>query len=719
MSEIKYKNPKLPIEKRINDLLGRMTLNEKVGQLMQCNGAKNLEEQFHKYSPGAFLQADGDLAGKAIELARKSRLQIPLLMGVDAIHGFALWKGATVFPTQLAIACSWNKNIIKEMGRITAKEMYYTGVNWTFSPVLCLSRDLRWGRTGETFGEDPWLIGQFGCSLIEGLQGDDMSSNEHVMACAKHYAGYSETQGGRDATESDAGVRKLKSYFLPPFQAAVNCEVGSFMTGYQSMEGLPSTANKWLLRKNLKEDWDFKGIVVTDWNNVGSMVNGQKICDTYKEAAALAIQAGNDLIMSTPEFYQGCLDAIHENILDESLVDEAVKRVLRCKFNLGLFENDRMPDLAKAQEIIGCNEHRKVALQAAHESIVLLKNDNILPLNKSKINKIALVGPNADNILNQCGDWSHGSGQAGLKTPHPHDTVITALDGLKQVFPGDIVYAPGCSIVSDDISELSDAEEAINSSEITVAVVGDCNELWGENKSTATLELQGGQQELLYKLKDSNKPYIIVLISSKPLIIPDAVRNKASAIIQQFCPGMLGGQALAETLFGDNNPSGRLTISFPYHVGQQPVYYSQVRGQHGERYADMTQEPLYPFGYGLSYSEVKYESVEINKEKYNNNEKIKIKVRISNQSSYSCIEVIQAYISDNKCSATWVDSELKGFARVELDARETREIEINIPTANCSIVDVNANRIVEPGSFELRIGKSAKDILFKIPFIIE
>jgi len=718
MSEcVLYKDPTQPVETRVEDLLSRMTLEEKVGQLTQLDGRENMEANFQEKHPGSFLQILGDDARKAVELARKSRLGIPLLLGVDAIHGHSFWTGATMFPTQLTISCSWNEALIEEMGAVTAREMRNTGVAWTFSPVLCITRDLRWGRVGETFGEDPILIGRFASAVIKGYQGNDMSSPDKVLACAKHYAGYSETHGGRDASEADTSRRKLRSYFLPPFKKAVEAGVGSFMTGYQSMEGVPSTANRWLLREVLKEEWGFKGFLVTDWNNVGTMVEKQMICPDYKSAAALAVQSGNDMMMSTPKFFQGCIDAVKEGLLDEKLVDEAAKRILRIKFKLGLFEDDRYPD-ANNTPTVGCAAHRAASLEAARQSAVLLKNDGLLPLNDKKIKTIAVIGPNADHTGATLGDWSLGTGQAG-KGEHPRELIITALDGLKARFSGKIIYEPGCTIEEKDApADLDAAVNAAKAADVAVVVVGDRQSLWGEWRSTATLELQGGQIELLNRIHATGTPVVLVMVNSKPHVLPKSGQD-ANAIIQQFSPGMLGGQALAEVLFGDINPSGRLTISMPFHVGQQPIYYQQVRGQHGDRYADMTQQPMYAFGEGLSYTKFEYRKAALDRSEYGMNDKLKISCEIANTGDRDGVEIVQFYICDKVTSATWAEKELKEFKRLEIGAGKSASFTIELPVSECSIVNAAGERVVEPGDFELLVGKSSRDIQFTLPFTVK
>lgn len=705
-----YKDPSQPIETRIEDLLQRMTLEEKVGQMLQLDGRVEPIKNLHEKHPGSFLQILGEDTEPVLQAAKQTRLGIPLLLGVDAIHGHSFWRGATIFPTQLAMACSWNEKLIEESAVITAKEMRGTGVSWTFSPVLCLTRDLRWGRVGETFGEDPLLIGRFATAMIRGYQGDDLSDPDRVLATAKHYAGYSETQGGRDASEADLSQRKLRSYFLPPFEKAT--DAAAYMTGYQSIEGLPSTANKWLLRDVLKEEWGYKGFLVTDWANVTAMVEKQKICANAMEAAALAVRCGNDMMMASPEFYQGALDAVAAGMLDETLIDDSVRRILRAKFRLGLFEDDRPYD-ADATTSVGCKAHREVALQAARESLVLLKNDGLLPLNESSLKRIAVIGPNADDSFAQLGDWSLGSGQAGGKGNfHPRECITTVLDGIKARFGGDVVYAKGCGIMPDETGDLEEAVAAAAAADVAVVVVGDSRHLIGEFHSTATLELQGGQNELIERVAATGTPMIVVMINSKPLILPKA-GQEASAIVEQFNPGMLGGQALAGALFGDFNPSGRLTVSFPYHVGQQPIFYSQVRGQHGERYADMIQEPLYAFGEGLSYTCFEYSEPRLEKTTLGMDDTLAVEIDVTNTGDRDGIEVAQAYISDLVTSATWIDKELKAYARTAIASGATETVRLEIPVSECSIVNAFGDRVVEPGDFELRIGPSSRESALK------
>ncbi len=706
-----YRNPALPVEERVADLVSRMTLEEKVGQLLMLDARGDDLSFVNTRQPGALLHILGAKTGRAMDLAAKNRLAIPLLIGEDGIHGHSFWKDANIFPTQLAMASSWSPELLERMGRVTAEEMAPTGIHETFSPVLCLTRDLRWGRTGETFGEDPYLIGELGAALIRGYQGRGLDDPTAVVATAKHYAGYSETQGGRDASEADISRRKLRSYFLPPFERAARAGAMMFMTGYQSMDGVPSTANSWLLRDVLKDEWGFQGVLVTDWDNVGRLVHEQKVAATDADAAVMAVRAGNDLIMTTPQFYEGAIEAVKSGRLKESEIEEPLKRLLRLKFRMGLFENPRRPDLAKAAVEVARPDHRAAVLDAARQSLVLLQNDGLLPLDPAKVRSLAVVGPNADDDLQQLGDWSLGSPQHPPEAgKHPREKTVTVLDGIKAVAPKGTAlrYERGCAINNTDLSGIPAAVAVAQASDVVVAVVGDHLDFIGEEKSTATLEMQGGQLALLDALEKTGKPMVVVLVNSKPLVLPPSVK-RASAILEGFNPGMEGGRAIAEALFGQLNPSGKLTISFPLHVGQQPVYYNQVRGQHGSRYADLTQEPLFPFGHGLSYTSYRYSNLRLASPRLARGQAASVSVDLENTGKRAGDEVVQVYVSDVVTSVTWVGKALKGFARVHLEPGQKKTVTVTLPWESFQLVDAEGRSVVEPGDFEILVGPSSRD----------
>jgi len=717
-----YRNPALSVEERVADLLGRMTLEEKVGQLCLWDARSEDLAFINTRQPGSVLHILGAKVGRAMDLAAQNRLSIPLLVGEDAIHGHSFWEGATIFPTQLALAASWNPELIEQVGRVTAEEVVPTGIHWTFSPVLCLSRDLRWGRTGETFGEDPYLIGELGAAFIRGYQGQGLDDPTAVLATAKHFAGYSETQGGRDSSEADLSRRKLRSYFLPPFERAARAGAMTFMTGYQSIEGLPSTANRWLLTEVLKNEWSFRGVVVTDWDNVGRLIREQKVCATFADAAIVALRAGNDIMMTTPQFYEGAIEAVRSGRLAEAEIDAPCARLLALKFRMGLFENPRRPDLERASIEVARPEHRAANLTAARQSLVLLQNNGLLPLDPARMKTIAVVGPNADDDQQQLGDWSLGSSQHPPEAgKQPRERTTTVLDGMRALAPEGcaIRYAAGCSIIDDDLSGIPGAIQAAQAADMVVVVVGDHLNYIGETQSTATLELQGGQVALLDALEQTGKPMIVVLVNSKPLVLP-ASAKRAAAIIEVFNPGMEGGRALAEAIFGLFNPSGKLTISIPVHVGQQPVFYSQVRGQHGDRYADMTQEPLFPFGHGLSYTQYGYSNLRLAAAKITSGQAAIVSVDVENTGQRAGEEIAQVYVSDVVTSATWVNKALKGFARVHLAPGEKKTVRIELPWQSFQIVDAEGRSVVEPGEFEILAGPSSRDAdLLKTTLIVE
>lgn len=705
-----YLDASQSVESRLRDLMGRMTLEEKISQLMMLDGRDDMSAAVDQRNLGAVLHVRPSLSDELIDRSLRTRLGIPILIAEDCIHGHSFWKGATIFPTQLALACSWNPGLLERVARATAREVVSTGIHWTFSPVLCLARDLRWGRINETFGEDPVLIGELASAMVRGYQGEGLGDPGGILATAKHYAGYSETQGGRDASEADLSRRKLRSYFLPPFERVAREGCMTFMTGYQSMEGVPSTANRWLLREVLKEKWGFEGILVTDWDNVARLVYEQKICPDMKSAAAVAVKAGNDMMMATPAFYEGALESVKEGLLTGEDIDEPCRRILRLKFRMGLFENPRRSDPQQREQVIHCQSHRELNLEAARQSVVLLKNEQVLPLQAGAVRHLAVIGPNADDALSQLGDWTLGASQhppsAGAQ---PRELTRTVVDGLRAVSPEGcrVSYLKGCEVLEDDPSGVEGAAALAARADVAVVVVGDALPLIGEFQSTATLELQGGQIALLDAVARTGTPMIVVLVHSKPCVLPPSA-ERAAALVECFNPGMMGGQALAEILWGVVAPSGKLTISVPRHVGQQPVYYSQVRGQHGNRYADLTQEPLFAFGDGLSYTTFQYRDLRALTPLLAADQTAGVEITVTNTGARAGDEIVQVYVSDEVTSATWVEQELKAWQRVPLQAGESKQIRFELPYEAFSIVNAAGDRVVEPGDFEIRVGGSSR-----------
>ena len=760
-ANLPYKNPELPTEERIADLLGRMTLEEKVGQMMQLDARSgDLDDLIVNKHVGSILHTSPSDLPKAVETVNtKTRLGIPLVIGDDCIHGYSFWPGATIFPEQLGMATTWDSEKVQAAGGATAEEVSTTGVHWTFSPVLCIARDTRWGRVGETFGEDPYLIGEMASSIVKGYQGGAKAgeplAKDAILACAKHFAGYSETQGGRDASEADLSHRKLESWFLPPFERVAKEGCGTFMLGYESIEGVPVTFNKWLLSDKLRGAWNYQGTLITDWDNVGRSVWEQKVKPDYVQAAADAVKSGNDLVMTTPKFYEGAIEAVKTGLLDESLIDAAVARILALKFRLGLFEDPRLPDQKRIDAVIGSEEHQQLNLEVAREAVALLKNDGSLPFNVAGAKRIAVVGPLADDAQTQLGDWAGSSGQINwMPDGHPREMITTVLDGFKQLAPEgcEVVYSRGANIVDlvpDPEGEfypdgqprpkigvsakldrvlLDEAVENARQSDLIVAVVGDVIQAIGEGCSTATLELLGGQNALIDALsnvaRETGKPFVVVLVSSKPQVLPASVigtngvivdetpAEGTSALLWAPSPGMKGGQAIAEIILGETEPSGRLPITFPRHAGQLPVYYNQIRGQHGNRYADLTQNPAFAFGEGLSYTTFEYGEPTVTNVPesgmFAETDTVHAEITLTNTGDRKGTEVVQLYIGDIVTSYSWTDRELKAFQRVELEPGESETVAFDIPVSDCTIVDSEANRIVEPGEFEVLIGHSSR-----------
>lgn len=736
-----FRDPSLPTADRVSDLLSRMTLEEKIGQMLQLDARNDLVDAVKVRHAGSILHTSPERIVEANRLTQQTRLRIPLLVAEDCIHGHSFWPGATIFPTQLGMAASWDPDLLERVARVTAVEVAATGIHWTFSPVLCIARDLRWGRVDETFGEDPFLIGELASAMVRGYQGDGLADPTAILATAKHFAGYSETQGGRDASEADLSRRKLRSWFLPPFERVAREGCRTFMLGYQTTDGVPITVNEWLLTDVLKNEWGYTGTLVTDWDNVGRMVWEQQVQPDYAHAAAAATRAGNDIIMTTPGFFEGALEAVASGLLEEDAFDGAVARILSIKFDLGLFENPRLPSEAR-DAVVGRASHAELNLEVARRSVVLLENDGTLPLGieagdggaAARPLRIAVVGPLADDAQYQLGDWAGGSGQAGWIDGQPEEMITTVLAGLRELAPAGsaVTYARGADILTLEpdpagahfpdgqprppvvracapdeamiAAAVADAERA----DAVVAVVGDHIELVGEGRSTATLELIGGQIALLEALIGTGTPVVVVLLASKPLVLPACVSD-AAAVLWVANPGMQGGRAIAEILLGHVEPSGRLPISFARHVGQQPTYYNQIRGQHGDRYADLTQSPAWAFGEGRSYTSVAYADLCLASPSVGMDDTVIAEVTVTNTGHRPVRETVQLYVRDVVTSASWADKELKGYTQVLLEPGASQRVRLELPVSACTIVDAHGRRIVEPGEFDVLVGPSSRD----------
>ena len=721
--EADYRNRAAPTETRVSDLLERMTLREKVGQMFQGNAREDEAERWVRdWCCGSLLAVTGQRTVALQRIAsEETRLGIPLILGIDAIHGHNQWREGTVFPTQLALGCSWNPELGRRMAEITAREMTYTGVHWTFSPGGELVRDIRWGRCDEAFAEDPLLAGEFVKAMVEGYQGRDLADPHSVLACPKHFAGYCETQGGRDASEADLSRRKMLSAFLPAFEPAVRAGAGSIMSGYNAIDGEPCNTNRWLLTEVLIDDWGFDGITITDWNNVEALVTQQFTCRDLVEASIRSIEAGMHMCMATPAFVEAAMQAVESGRLDISLVDEAVRRILTAKFRLGLFDDKRYADIAAGESVWFCAAHQAAALAAAQDSLVLLKNEGaLLPL-AGDTRRVALFGANADDDLAQLGDWSRVGGnsikplEGDTLTGHPRENIVTILDGLSARADIDVAYVRGCGPLDapDDTADFDAVVCACREADVAVVVAGDRREIVGERCDRSNPVLSGNQQALLEHVVATGTPVVLLLVNSKPLDISWAAAN-VPAIVEAFNPGILGGTAVARALFGEANFNGKLSVSFPRSVGQQPAYYNQLPGWHAldeaaPAYVDEEPGALFPFGYGLSYTTFEMADVRLCAEELRAGETLTISAAVTNTGNAAGAEVVQVYVNDLVSSLTTPLKELKGFAKVELAPGESAEVHIDIPHDQLSFVGPDLTRVVEPGEFEVMVGNSSRD----------
>lgn len=698
------------LNERVEKLLSQMTLEEKVAQMIQIPYPQMGREEalrWAKLGAGSFLHVLGDNARELQQAALNSRLGIPVIFGIDAVRGHALNDHATIFPTQLACACTWDTEIARQMGVVTAREVATDGLHWTFSPLLCLARDPRWGRTNETFGEDPYLTGELAAALIRGYQGEDLSHPESIAACAKHYIAYGEATGARDAYDSEVTYRKVREVFLPPFKKAAEAGCASFMTAYGSIDGTPLTIDGYMLKDVLRGELGFEGFVVTDWKNVSSLVNKQFVAHDADEATKLAAEAGNDMIMTSPEFYESAIRLVKEGKLDEKIIDAAARHILNIKVRMGLFEQ---PEKTGKPECFGCEEHQQIALDAARRSVTLLKNDGLLPL---KDEKVLVVGANADDIWAQYGDWTYFSHPVWNPDHAPVRPYTTVKEGLEKL--AKCAYVRGCGPVEDEADDLAAAVAAAQDADVIIHVVGDVVTQVGEKKDRANLSLSGKQLELSKMLQATGKKIVTVLVGSKPLCLEDAAN--ANAVVIAFNGGAHGGQAVAEALYGKFNPSGRLPISFPQHSGQVPVYYNQLPGWHGfeniGKYCDLPKDPLYAFGEGISYTTYEYSDLKLDAET------LTAKVTVKNIGNVAGLETVQVYFRDLVSSVLTPVKNLIAYQQVELAPGESKEIIFCFDKMDFSLVNRKEERVVEPGEFMLMVGHSSKDEdLLKVAFTL-
>ena len=732
----KYLNPLLSIDKRVTDLMKRMTLEDKVSQMNQFVGlehmrsgnpnddkANNDAQGFYKDLSindvtkltiegkiGSFLHVlTAEEANYLQELALKSPLKIPLLIGIDAIHGNALVSGTTVYPSPIGLASTWDDSFLYSVGKQTAKEMRATGSHWAFTPNIDILRDPRWGRVGETLGEDPFMVGNMGASMINGFQQGDFTGTQKVIACAKHLIGGGESINGLNAAPADISIRTLREVHLPPYKKAIDAGVYSIMAAHNELNGIPCHMNKWLMTDILRDEFGFNGFYVSDWLDIERINTLHHTANNMKEASYLSVDAGMDMHMHGPKFTEAIIASVNEGKLSINRVNDACRKILTAKFKLGLFEN-RFVNLEKKEELIFTEEHKATALESARKGIVLLKNNGILPLQKTTSKKnIFVTGPNANNqsIL---GDW-HAA--------QPDENVTTIYEGIKALgeTKGYSVnyFNSGENIRKIKDSKIKEATKRAKNADFAIVVVGDNSMRYkwkdktaGENMARASLDLFGKQLDLIQAIEKTGTPVIIVLVNGKPISEPWLQKN-IPAIIESWEPGNLGGQAVAEIVFGDVNPSGKLPLTVARSVGQLRMIYNHKPSAYFHKYADVKKTPLYPFGYGLSYTNYKYSKPLLSNTTLNKEDKIIVTTEITNTGEVDGEEIAQLYIRDNVSSVTRPVKELKGYQRVFLKAGETKKIKFTINSESLAFYDINMNYVVEPGTFTIMTGSSSND----------
>lgn len=708
------------IERRVDSLLSVMTLEEKLGQMNQVSPGdfEELAAQIRRGEIGSILNyVDASLVNKVQKVAvEESRLGIPVLVSRDVIHGYK-----TIFPIPLGQAATFNPELVEEGARVAAVEASSDGIRWTFSPMIDVSRDPRWGRIAESCGEDPYLNAVMGAAMIKGYQGDSLNDPTAMAACAKHFVAYGAAEGGRDYNSTFIPERVLRNVYLPPFKAAVDAGCATFMTSFNDNDGVPSTANKFVLKDVLRDEWKYDGMVVSDWASVLEMVN-HGFCKDGKDAAEKALSAGVDMEMVSATYIRNLKQSLEEKKVKMEDIDNAVRNILRLKFRLGLFEN---PYIVTPQSVKYADEHLKKAQKAAEQSVILLKNENqVLPL-QSNIKTLAVVGPLADAPYEQLGTWVFDGEKEHTQTP---------LMALKAMY-GDkvnILYEPGLAYSRDkSLDRLAPAVSVARRADAIIVFVGEESILSGEAHSLTDLGLQGKQSELIEALAAVGKPLVTVVMAGRQLAIADEV-EKSDAVLYSFHPGTMGGPAIADILFGKVNPSGKSPVTFPRMSGQVPIYYAhhntgrpanpvemlidEIPVEAGQTsigcrsfYLDAGSQPLFPFGYGLSYTTFEYSDLALSAEKLSTSDILTVTVNLKNIGKYDGTEVVQLYVQDKVGSVTRPVKELKGFQRVCLKAGESKKVTFSLPIADLAFWGLDMNYIVEPGDFNLWVGTNSKE----------
>ncbi len=718
------------IEKRVEAILTKMTLEEKIGQMNQISSYGNIEDMralIKKGEVGSILNEVDPIRINALQhvAMEESRLGIPLLMARDVIHGFK-----TIFPIPLGQAASFDPQVAHDGARVAAVEASSVGIRWTFAPMIDIARDPRWGRIAEGCGEDTYLTSVMGVAMVRGFQNDSLNSPTSIAACAKHFVGYGAAEGGRDYNSTFIPERRLRQVYLPPFEAAANAGVATFMTSFNDNDGVPSTGNAFILKQVLRKEWGFDGFVVTDWASTTEMIEHGFAADAH-EAAMKAVNAGVNMEMVSYSFIKELPGLIKDGKVKESTIDDAVRNILRVKFRLGLFDNPYVDE--KKPSVLYAPSHLEAAKQAAVESAILLKNDKqVLPLQAS-VKSVAIVGPMADAPYEQMGTWVFD----GDKTH-----TVTPLTAIKQLV-GDkvqVIYEPGLTYSREtNQTGVAKAVAAASRADVILAFVGEEAILSGEAHCLADLNLQGDQSALIAALAKTGKPVVTVVMAGRPLTIGKEVEQSA-AVLYSFHPGTMGGPALADLLWGKAVPSGKTPVTFPKEVGQIPIYYAHNNtGRPATRdevllkdipinagqtsngcrsyYLDAGFEPLFPFGYGLSYTTFKYSNVKLSSTSLKDDDVLKVTFDLENTGKYEATEVAQLYVRDKVGSVTRPVKELKRFTRISLKPGEKKNVTFELPVSELAFWDIDMNKIVEPGDFSLWVApdsQSGEEISFKV-----
>ncbi|MBN2707542.1 MAG: glycoside hydrolase family 3 C-terminal domain-containing protein [Calditrichaceae bacterium] len=693
------------IEDKITTLLAKMTIEEKIGQMTQFSApVDSFIDLIRAGLVGSILNLTGAERVNAIQkiAVEESRLGIPLINGRDVIHGFR-----TIFPIPLGETATWSPDLVKEAARIAAREASASGVHWTFAPMVDIARDARWGRISEGAGEDTYMGKIMAAARVKGFQGEKLSDPETIAACVKHFAAYGAAEAGKDYNTVDISERTLREVYLPPFKAGIDAGAATLMCSFNEISGVPSSGNKFLLTDILRSEWAFKGFVVSDWQSVTEMINHGNVADTL-EAALLAAEAGVDMEMVSGSYNKFLVQAVKNGQFPEEKINEMVRRILRVKFQLGLFDNPYTDSNREKTELLS-DQNRRFAREISAKAIVLLKNENeILPLKKN-LKSIALIGPLADNQLDPLGCW-FCNGRA--------DELVSVLQGFKNkiVYGTKINYVKGCEIKGEEEPDLQEAVKAAMNADVAVCVVGESFDMSGEAGSRARLGLPGRQLDLIKTVYETGVPVVVVLMNGRPLAIPWIAEN-IPAILETWHLGTECGNAIADVIFGDVNPGGKLPASFPRAVGQEPLYYNHKntgrppvqKTRFITRYYDMPVEPLFPFGYGLSYTTFEFSDLQISKPEIKIGEELKVGVVVKNTGMVKGDEVVQLYIRDLKGSVTRPVKELRGFKRITLEPGESKKIDFTVGKNELSFYDINLNYVVEPGEFHIWIGPNSTE----------